>query len=234
MKHLVAVLGCEREPFLTLEKSVRETWAGHVPDEFKVLFYYGKAGEDKTDGDRVYVNCADTMNTMTEKGFLFFEKMLSEYADLEIVFFTNLSSYVRLDRLVDIFKGLQRKKLYSGFVGHCGEILFASGAGLFISRDLLQLLVDNKEQVIKDTLKIGKETKLYQAVGDVAIGLFLMKRGIDIIPQRRLDVESVEKAALLKKEDVQAHYHFRCKQTDRNNDVVVMRRIHSLLKKEGN
>jgi len=222
MKYLVAIISCEYGAYPYIEnEGVRKTWTSKIPDELKVLFYYGKRGRNETVGDKVFLDCdeGDNCAVMQIKAYLFFEKILNEYKDLEYVFFTNLSSYVRLNKIVDMFKNINTNRYYSGLIGWHHSIQFASGAGFFISRDLLELIINNKQYL---NLKVP---------GDVALGYFLTQSGVKIIPQNRFDVNCVTDK--FTREDIINHYHFRCKQyANRSHDVIVMHKIHSLLNGE--
>lgn len=217
MKYLVAVASCEYEPWIMLENGIRKTWL-NIPtdDDLKVLFYYAKPGQETVIGDKLYVDCPDTPQMQLKKSLLLLRHAL-KYEDLSCVFFTNLSSYVRLDKIVDIFRNASRE-FYSGLIGHDGNIHFASGAGFFLSRDLVQMIIDNENEMMDLCTRV---------VADVAYAHFLVRRGIKIIPQKRLDIRVNDR---LCPQMLQDHYHFRCKQQgDRHGDVVIMECIHSLL-----
>lgn len=216
MKYLVAVVSCAQEPYYSLEnEGVRKTWASIPHKDVSVIYYYGSRNKSEIRGDSFFMDC--TEGHMEVKAMLFFERILEEYKDLEYVFFTNLSSYVRLDKIADKFKCINNDNYYSGVVGDYYGTHFASGAGLFISRKLLTFLVENK-------------SKLNTSIaGDVAYGELLINSGVKLVPQDRLDILSLEHLSTIKKEDVEPHYHFRCKQKNRSDDIVVMKRIHTLL-----
>lgn len=219
MKYIIAIISCEQEPYLNIEnEGVRKTWAGVYQEGVEILYYYGRKNNNCIIGDKVFLDCEDSFSTMPKKAMLFFEKILQTYKDFEYVYFTNLSSYVRLDKIINIFKGIDNDKFYSGVIGYLNGVSFASGAGFFISRYLLDFIVKNKD-------------KLNQSVmGDVAYGELLTNNGIKIVPQKRFDIISLDHLNQVCREDVINHYHFRCKQeSNRGSDIVVMRKIHHLL-----
>lgn len=218
MKYLIAVISCEKEPFITLEnEGVRKTWAGVKDSGMDIVYYYGVKNRNEICGDKVYLDCEDTYDTMPIKAMLFFEKILEVYQDLEYIFFTNLSSYVRLDKISSKFQSITDDKFYSGVIGYCKGMSFASGAGFFISRSLLAFIVKNKDKLNTSVM------------GDVAYGDLLVRSGIKIIPQNRFDIESPGQLDTVVRSNIEDHYHFRCKQKNRNDDILVMKRIHTLL-----
>ena len=223
MRFLVAVISCEQEPYWTIEnEGARKTWAARIPYEMGVLFYYGRPGKSEIVGDRVYLDCPESWYHMTQKALLFFEKILEEYKDLEYAFFTNLSSYIRLEKILESFRRFQGS-VYSGLVGEIWGIHYASGAGFFLSRDLIKMVVDNRDQFPN-----------FPGAGDVALGKFFADRGIPAVPRNyRLDL-CKSRLSTLTRSDVINHYHFRCKPAERTaeaayDDIVVMQRVHALL-----
>lgn len=213
MQFLAAVIGCTQGAYPKMEEGIRETWGSKVPEGMELVFYYGQPGRTERVGDRVFLDCKD--DAKERKALLFFRKMLSDYPDLQYVFFTNLSSYVRLNLLLEKFRQL-KGDIYSGLIGYHDGVAFASGAGFFISRNFLQILADSYDQ-------------LNGFPGDAAYGEFFGKRGVEIIPQPRLDIVNMEHMKRLKREDIINHYHFRCAQPVKGGEVDLFHEIHKLL-----
>lgn len=214
-KTLVMVLACRGLGWDMLETAVRNTWCQNTAG-IDVLFYYGNPEGAYCDHDRLFVKCGEGYPNTGLKTVLAFEYALLHYPKVDYVFRTNLSSYVRLDKITEITKQFANSRVYAGRIGNHGGIPFASGCGYFISWDLMQLLV-----AYKTTLD-------YSYMDDVCFGKFLTNRGIPIMPMRRFDITSVEQMRGLPREDLEQYFHFRCKQeNDRTKDVEIMNTLHS-------
>ena len=216
---IVFVLACKGGLWDTMEnEGIRKTWHEKL-NGIDVIYYYGNSKTNYFDGDRLFLKCTEWYDNTAEKTILAFEQVLAHYPNLKYVFRTNLSSYVRLDKLKELVKGFNNKSIYGGVIGNHNGIRFASGSGFFLSKDLMQLLVTNK--TVLD----------YSHLDDVCFGKFLTSRGVVPTLMPRFDITSMEHLASIRKEDLAGHFHFRCKQEyDRTKDVVVMHRIHQLLK----
>lgn len=214
---VVLVLACRFYPWDLLEnEGVRKTWCRQV-DGLDIVFYYGGASKDYFDGDRLLLNCREWYDFLGQKTILAFEKILPRYKNLKYVFRTNLSSYVRLNKLKELTRSFNEKNFYAGMIGNHNGIHFASGCGYFISKDLMQFLVSQKNKID------------YSYMDDVCLGKFLTGAGVPIHLMKRLDILSMEHLASLKKEEMEQHFHFRCKQAhNRMLDIEIMKRLHKL------
>ena len=213
---LVLILACKGGLWDYMEnEGIRKTWYKKNKD-IDILFYYGGARDNYVDGDRLFLNCKEWYDDIAKKTILAFEQVLTRYQKLKYVFRTNLSSYVRVDKLKEIANGFNNKQIYAGIIGNHDGIPFASGCGYFISRDLMELRVANKNRLE------------YSYLDDVCFGKFLTSHGIKPTLTKRFDIVSMEHLAVIRKEDVIDHFHFRCKQVyDRTKDVEVMKKLHS-------
>lgn len=215
---VVLVLACKGYPWDTLENDgIRRTWYRQL-EGIDVIFYYGNSSGNRFEGDRLFLNCLESYSNAGLKTILAFDQIMKRYPNLKYVFRTNLSSYVRLDKLRDLLYTFSKEKLYAGIIGNHNGIHFASGCGYFISKDLMQLIVDNRSRLE------------YSYLDDVCFGKFLTGQGIDIKLMKRLDIVNTAQLNNLKKEDIDPYFHFRCKQAyNRMQDIEVMKKIHALL-----
>ncbi len=124
---------------------------------------------------------------------------------------TNLSSFFILDNLIKTSNSLQDTNVYSGVNGVCckAKIPFVTGAGIWLSRDNVQYIIDNKSSL---------DTKL---IDDVAIGKLLINhkkgklRRYDIVNNgvtiHNNGIEIQDKTRLLNDIIKDNHYHIRLK-----------------------
>jgi hypothetical protein len=188
-------------------RAIRRTWAG--PD---VIFYSGDARKRELRGDELRLPVPDDLPNTGRKTLAAFEWVLQK-RDAELVFRTNCSSYVDLPNLARyVGERAQTAQFYAGNVGAHGDVSFASGAGYFVSRDLIELAVRERARWNHEVLD------------DVALAELLHGHGITPQPAPRQDLYGV---ADLEQLDL-SQFHFRCK-TDsprRRGDALLLDGIH--------
>lgn len=126
---------------------------------------------------------------------------------------TNLSSFYILHNLINISNGLEDTNLYSGYNGlYKNSIPFISGAGIWLSRDNVQYIIDNQSSLDK------------QLIDDVAIGKLLInhKKGVlqryDIINS---NIEIQDKVTLLNNIINNNNFHIRIKSNTKNQEIDI-------------
>lgn len=213
---VILVLACKGYPWEMLEnEGIRKTWYAKR-DGLDIIFYYGNAKNNYFAGDRLFLRCGEGYENTGKKTVLAFEQVLLKYPNLKYIFRTNLSSYIRLDKLMGVLGSFGTSQIYAGIVGNHFGITFASGCGYFLSRDLMELLIVRKNELE------------FVYMDDVCIGKFLTGMGVHVLSMPRFDITSMSQLDVLKREDIDKHFHFRCKQaSDRKKDVEVMRRLCS-------
>lgn len=211
MKCLISVLSHNEEPFIKLENGIRETWMKHNVDN-DIIFYYGNSEHINIIGDRLYL---DTKNegfyNIGYKTIKMFEYCLNNY-DFDYIFRTNSSSYIRIDKLNQYLINKPKNNFYNAIIGSHDGITFASGAGYFLSRDLIELIIKNKE----------KWNHGY--IDDVALALLLRNENITPTNSTRFDINEYNMNNL---DNINLDYffHFRCKCSDRNNDIEIFKQL---------
>jgi hypothetical protein len=126
---------------------------------------------------------------------------------------TNLSSFFILDNLIKTSNALQDTNVYSGVNAVCckAKIPFISGAGIWLSRDNVQYIIDNQSSLDKNL------------IDDVAIGKLLINHKKGILKRYNIVQTSIEiedKTTLLKNIIKNKHYHIRLKSSI-NEDIDV-------------
>ena len=211
-KILISVLSYEREPYLSLENTIRSTWGSIKHDDVDIIYYYGKKGINQLNGDRLYLDEPEGLYNIGSKTIKMYEYCFDNI-EFDYIFRTNSSSYVNINSLVDFIKDKPNYNFYSGVVGNFGDIKFASGSGYFISRDLIKKVINNKSNWE------------HNLIDDVSLGKLMMKLNIPIYPGKRMDIENTLHLS-------ENHYHYRVKNpTNREIDIIRMNKIHEIIYK---
>lgn len=127
---------------------------------------------------------------------------------------TNLSSFFILENLVKTSYLLPDTNLYAGVIGNLDNILFASGAGYWMSKDIVEKIIANKNNID------------YNIGDDVAIGKLLHSIKITPLPRYNL-IKNIfynddKKSSILNEIIANNHYHIRIKNTNNNIDIDIM------------
>jgi len=144
-----------------------------------------------------------------------FQFLLDNY-EFEFVFRTNSSSYVDGDLLLEITKELGDGDFYGGVVGKSRTGLFASGAGILMSKSLVE--------------KVLSRASLWRhgLIDDVALGRLVDEAilpQIEIAPLPRIQYESLEEVRQAGDEEIKFGYHFRCKTDSSEETIQIMKEI---------
>jgi hypothetical protein len=214
VKTLVLVLSTSVEPFPQLIETIKQTWASVSVPEVDVLFYYG-GDREELDGRDLYLPVEDDLPNVGRKTLACFEYVLDSF-DFDLVYRTNCSTYIDLPNLRDYIRAHAKPtRFYAGKGNSADGIDFATGTGIFLSRDLVQLAVN--EQSRWD----------HSYLDDVALAKLLHAHGVEREFAPRVVCDSMRAA---RKADT-SEFHFRCKMAptgskSRRGDVKVMLAVH--------
>lgn len=217
MKILILVLSASQHPYDKFMEAQQKTWDSVAHSNVDtVYFLHGTPG---LVGNICFTNANDAYFSMHCKMREAMEQIdISKY---DFVFRTNSSSYVIKSRLYDLCLTLPKENLYGGaelggadwakvnFQGvevpqHC-----ASGAGIFMSRDVAICLRDNIPCDI-------------EMEDDVLIGRLLASHGFGF---SYLNNSRVDLAGLLKYNP--DAWHYRMKSPNRLKDIQLMYKLHN-------
>jgi hypothetical protein len=148
-------------------------------------------------------------------------EMINKIYEYKQIFRTNLSSFLILDNMIKIHSNLSNENTYAGVIGEEKGTTFVSGAGYWLSRDNVELILNNTD-------KIDYNSQL----DDVTIGSMMNNNAKQLLP--RYDIiynERVEnKRELLKNIINSGNYHIRIKnQEDRSLDIEYMKEFTNIL-----
>jgi hypothetical protein len=217
MKCLISILSHIEEPYISLENSIRKTWLENIKNDY--FFYYGCNRDTYKKDDKLFLNIGDKKETLENIGYKTIEmfKYSLENYDYDFIFRTNSSSYIRIDKLNEYLLDKQKSNFCSAIIGtHKGDIKFLSGAGYFLSRDVVEYVVENSHNWNHDY------------IDDVALSIIL--KNYDFIPSKRYDLH--EGNYFLINEDLSIHnnFHFRCKCNNRENDMKIFNKLYEKFK----
>ena len=139
-------------------------------------------------------------------------KKLYNYARVIAIHYS-IGSYVDKKLLLNFVSDKPKTKYYSGLIGYHGNIAFASGSGFFISKDLVDYVIENS-------------TKWnHNLIDDVALASLLSNYGVHPYLNERIDI--------LDDYNIPNHYfHYRLKTGSRVNDIKRMYSIHNIKNKK--
>lgn len=132
------------------------------------------------------------------KTILAMEFFLPHIYEYDYILRTNLSSFYVFPRLLKFMESLPKTKCYCGVDNPEGPSI--SGAGIIFSPDVVEILVQNKGQLLNHSI-----------IDDVAIGMFLNKSKIPRSFAPRKDILSIEDWFNQKGAISEDAFHFRTK-----------------------
>jgi hypothetical protein len=201
MEILVMVLAAALPEHERMISAIRRTWAKSPPAGVRVLFYYGRKGGIPTedgavveDGfDTIYCGSDEGLENIMRKTIIAFRYALR--FPFDVVFRVCSGSYVELRRLAVSLGNKPMSRFYGGVPNYRNGSPYPSGAGYFLSRDLVELVVANSDTL----LRTRRET-----YDDIALGQFMTMAGVPFQTfGRRHDITKGARN-VLERED----YHF--------------------------
>ena len=154
-------------------------------------------------------------------------KYALEECNPDLIIRTNVSSYWNLKSLRNIAGQLPKSGFYGGVPGPIPRSVtktittksYASGAGIFMSPDIAELLVSKHEELD------------LALIDDLSIGSFMHSRKISLTSMERRDLSYPGDALTLSEEELNSTYHFRCKSgAILRDDVKIMNVLHSKMR----
>jgi hypothetical protein len=198
MNILHLVLAAKTDHYSPIIDTAKKTWMKNSPKNIKTIFMYG--GSDKIywdNKDSFYVNRPESLDLCFYKIICAYETFLE--TDFDYIFRSNCTGYFDLINLNKFIENKPLKNFYCGCNGVLNGVNFASGSGYFISKDLVESIVENKHILF--------EYGMPGYFDDVAIGKFITQylnveiddsaRRIDLSPNQITDDLDM------------SHYHYR-------------------------
>lgn len=221
MKILMLVIACETHP---LFKQLKVEWRKNTHPSVKTIFIQYSLNVNEiilVDDDTLFLPGTESFEGITRKTVESLEYFLQS-TNFTHVIRSNLSSVWHYPRLISYLKTREMTGLFTGVMGMDNSRYFVSGAGMYMSRDVAELLVRNKEKVY---------TYLFQ--DDLAISYALDDLGVKMTSSsNRFDLVTPELFETNKYSIPRNIHHFRLKQTtDRSVEPKFMRELIELFPK---
>lgn len=138
--------------------------------------------------------------------------------DFDFIYRTNVSSYVDLAKLNEFIKDKPLSGYYAGVIGDHQGIKFASGSGYFISRDLVNKVLEKRD--LWD----------HNLIDDVSLGkLLISELKVQIQEVERVDLDTVNFNPVQIKSKSQNIFHYRCKASDPDVTIQIMKSLHTIV-----
>jgi hypothetical protein len=228
MNILHFVLGSKGDHYTPIEQAAKDTWFKCSPDNIKTIFMYG--GSKKIywdDEDSFYVDRPENhyYNICLYKTIKAFETFIE--TDFDYIYRTNNSGYFDLNLVNKFLLDAPKKQFYCGnhqeYKDNLNpkEIHYASGASYFLSRDIVEKIIDEQDLIYSYNLPGWCD--------DVAIGKYITEHlGICINEMSKRFVVNLN--TIHDNIDL-THYHYRIEESSLGDSVgnaKLLYRIHEL------
>jgi hypothetical protein len=180
-KVLVLIAASDDLPVYVEEQQIWRSYMHLDREHFEV--YFIKANPElETDyeisSDVIWSKVENNLSTgMVHRVISSIEAMMPKMEEFDYVLRTNLSSFFIFPRYLKFINTLPRTNCYCGVIGYV-EVLFVSGAGFLLSRDLAKQMVNDKEYLIEPS-------PLYWE--DLIIGKYFYDLNVPFLNSSRMD-----------------------------------------------
>lgn len=217
-KILIMVLAADVPPHDAMVNEVKSTWGAMSVEGVRTVYYWGRRrsgtrpldGKTLVEGDDILIDIEETSYAILHKTLLAY-RFVAENFGFDHVFRCCSGCYVDVRMFLEFVKGKPKERLWCGVTdttsfGHP----FVSGAGMLLSRDLVEMLAENHKEVLSAPYP--------GYMDDVSVAWFLTRRGVvpDSAAPRADDTRDPVPGC--------HHYHFR-------SNPAFMRALHEKLSK---
>lgn len=165
-------------------------------------------------GDRLEVDIPGIQGNIGAKTIGAFRHVLRDRA-FDYIFRTNTSSYVCLPQLRNFVQTIPAMKYYGGVVGQTLGLPFVSGAGILLSRDLVETATRDSDWD-------------WDLMDDQALASCMARAGVSPQNVERIEVSTQEQVALIPPSQWRNRFHVRCKSNcNRLCDIDIMKCVHT-------
>jgi hypothetical protein len=208
MKLIILVLSYNDNGIYTdFYKSQKETWDSINISNTSTYYYFGNHESNEICDHKILTNVSESLKNCGHK--LINSLELIKDLEFDFIFRTNSSSYVDKSILYDRLVNIKDINYYAGINGYFDNIKFASGSGFVMTKNLVNLILNNKSSFRHDL------------IDDVAVGKLVGDLGVPLYSAERFDINNNNHIA-------KNHYHYRIKTDNRENDISTMYKIHEI------
>lgn len=210
-KLLVLIIASDNHPAYIEMQMIWRAYMHLDPNHVEAYFIKGDPNlqsDFEIKGDTIWSKTPECfVPGIINKTILSLEAMKDRRMEFDYVLRTNLSSFLIFPRLLKFMKTLPKNRCYCSTVmrgGEDGSIIFGSGAGFILSRDLAELMVEKKQLIFQ-------HNRLYP--DDVLVGLFLQQEKVELLPlgAPRVDFPTLECWLAHKDKIPEGVFHIRTK-----------------------
>lgn len=146
-------------------------------------------------------------------------KLINTMYDYKYIIRTNISSFFILDNLISISNTLKYTNVYAGVNGDYKGISYISGAGIWMSKDIVEYIIDNS---------LSLDVNI---IDDVSIGKLMVNKEKGVLDRYDLTngKEIHDKTALINDIIHKKYYHIRIKSDNTQLDLDYMNKFASIL-----
>jgi hypothetical protein len=231
MKILILVLSTVDDIQIEI---IKKTWASYRLPEIDIYFYYGK-NDLKNTNNNIYLDVIEKYENMGYKTLKMFE-YIKDF-EFDYIFRTNTSSYINQEKLLEFIKDKPSDDFYCGIIGF-SDIKFCSGCGYFLSKNIIKKILNSKkdwDHKLVDDNALGKILNSLQIYPiDVAKRLDIWINEIPYYVKYSTNRYMYHLDNITFKEldypNIKNYYHFRCKQKNRNQEILIMEKLYDIFK----
>lgn len=141
----------------------------------------------------------------------------------DYIFRTNLSSFIIIDRIIDLLDNFEKTNIYRGITDKYSNTTFCSGCGFFLSNDIAHKLVESKhllDYTLIDDVSIGG------LLGPISSNKNITR--LDIITNLSYSFNSTYFNNLNESINDNHIFHVRLKNPNRNADIVIAHELTNI------
>lgn len=232
-KVLILVISSQEKPYDSLMETSLKTWDSENITGVETVFYCGEPVKENTD-KVIYFPIKETLHTMGEKTLLAYEWALQN-KQFDYIARVNSSTYVDKKELIKYIQTLAENNVFAGLEVLASEYAekFMWGPQFIMSKDIIQLIVDNKimwDHSIMDDNATSKLLNTFNIPYTVGRMCSLEKKEVGWLCLC-YGSESMEFNDFNDLQKLDRQFFFRCKQDhDRSQDVYLMNELYKVLK----
>lgn len=148
-------------------------------------------------------------------------KIINNLYDYKHIIRTNLSSFFIVENILKISENLNDNNIYAGVNGiqPAQNIPFVSGSGFWLSRDIVNIILNNKNKLNKNLVDDVSIGDLLSNINKSKLDRYDLTNGIEIFDKKKLIEDIIEKK----------HYHIRINSINKNLDIKYMNSFTEIL-----
>lgn len=148
-------------------------------------------------------------------------KVINTMYNYKHIIRTNLSSFFIIDNLIKISNDLENTNVYAGVNGQHNGIPFISGAGIWLSKDIVQYIINNHLSIDKNIIDDVAISKLLSNHKKGMIHRYDLTDGNEIHDKDKLIADIIHNK----------YYHIRIISNNKEIDLAYMSRFTDILYK---